>query len=141
MIQRDYILRMIEEAAQAISALIGMRKGGKYEEMLKVLGETYRAYFPFDGELLRNTEEEDFIAYITKTEDVPEEMLGVLADLLREEGEYWFFQGQYDKSSANFRRAVMILKHQNKLEPGLYSMDRVQKLSVLEKLLDRLKSS
>ncbi len=137
MIERDFIMRMIQEAAQAIAALMGMRQGGQYDAMLQALGETYRAYFPFDGELLRNTEEEDFLPLVLQDYGVEEAMLGVLADLLQEEGQYWFYHGAYDKATANFKRGIWLLQYLNQKEKDLYSFERMNKLSRLKDLLDQ----
>lgn len=137
MIQRDYLLRMIEEAAQVVAALIGMRKGGKYDAMLQLLGETYRAYFPFDGELLRNTEEEDVMTLVLEEYGVEEEKLGVLADLLKEEGQYHFDQGQYEQASASFKRGILILNYLNEQHQEVYSFERMNKLDLLRDLLNR----
>ena len=131
-------MRMIQEAADAIAALLGHRQGGKYEAALKLLGETYETYFPFTGELLRQTEEADLIAMILEEYCVDEQLLGTLADLIREEGEYWFEQGQYDKAKAALRRSMILLKYMNEQETEIYSIDRMNKLGLIEDRLEDL---
>ncbi|MEL6589455.1 MAG: hypothetical protein AAFQ68_05215 [Bacteroidota bacterium] len=126
---------MIQEAAEAIAALMGYRQGGKYDAALRLLGETYEAYFPFSGERLRLTEEEDLIQLILEEYSVDEQMLPVLADLMREEGEYWFAQGDYEKAKASLRRALVILNYLNKQDTTLYSFERINKINLIE---DRL---
>lgn len=138
MIQRDFIMRMIQEAAEAIAALMGYRQGGKYEAALKLMGETYEAYFPFSGEQLRQTEEADIVAMILEEYSVDEQLLGTLADLLREEGEYWFEQGQYDKAKAALRRSMILIKYMNEQESEVYSIDRMNKLGLIEDRLEDL---
>lgn len=131
-------MRMIQEAAEAIAALMGHRQGGKYEAALQLMGETYDAYFPFNGELLRNTEEEDLIKLILEEYAVDEQLLGTLADLLREEGEYWYEKGQYDNAKAALRRSMLLLKYMNETETEIYSIDRMNKLGLIEDRLSDL---
>jgi len=44
MLQRDYILRLIEEFGKFLAAITGLKLEGKLEEALKKVDETYRSW-------------------------------------------------------------------------------------------------
>ncbi|MEZ4847969.1 MAG: hypothetical protein R3B93_04970 [Bacteroidia bacterium] len=89
MIQRDYLLKLIEEAAYVLSRLLGLRTGGRYEEAFELINQTLGSFFKFKRELLHNTEPEDLPQILIRDYGLNDDQLSILADLLREEGELW----------------------------------------------------
>jgi hypothetical protein len=86
MVQRDYILRMIEQFAQAIAAIVAHLTGGRLEEAKRDIDATYRSLgvsrsmvLPLDNAslvLLVGAEKADLVI----------KLFAVEAELLRKEG-------------------------------------------------------
>jgi hypothetical protein len=136
MFQRDYLLKLIEEAAFVLSRLVGMRQQSKLEEAQAYLDQIYDAYFPFSHGSILGLEAEDLIRTLQESEDLESDHLSILADLLREEAEMNFAQGKWDAGKQCLRQASAILHHLNADNPAFYSLDRMNKLAGIQKRLD-----
>jgi hypothetical protein len=132
MFQRDYLQRLIEEAGQVIARLAGLRERRAYEAALKLLDEVYDAYFPFSRHQIAHTEPED----LPGTEDLSDDQVTILADLMREEAEIWFDQGQWERGQARLRGALHLLRELDAQQPDLYSFDRAATIAGLRKRID-----
>ena len=137
MLQRDYLLKMIEEAAYVLSKLLGLRTGGRYEEALELINQTLGSFFKFKRELLYGTDPEDLPDLLIRDYGLNDDQLTVLADILREEAELWNAQGEWEKSIESMKRALAIFEFLNKKQADLYSFERVNKISLIK---DKLKN-
>ena len=52
MFERDYLMRAVQQVAQALARVLGLRQQNKQEEADRELDELYRGLVPFDRELL-----------------------------------------------------------------------------------------
>ena len=136
MLQRDYLLKMIEEAAYVLSRLLGLRTGGRYEEAFELINQTLGSFFKFKRELLHNTEPEDLPKILVKDYGLNDDQLSVLADILREEGELWNAKAEWEKAISSMKRALAILEFLNDKQKDLYSFERVGKMKTIR---DKLK--
>ena len=140
MIQRDYLLKLIEEAAYVLSRLLGLRTGGRYEEAFELINQTLGSFFKFKRELLHNTEPEELPQILIRDYGLNDDQLSILADLLREEGELWNAQAEWEKAISSLTRALAILEFLNNKQKDLYSFERVSKMKIIRGKIDELKS-
>ncbi|MCB0842219.1 MAG: hypothetical protein KDE26_03020 [Bacteroidetes bacterium] len=140
MIQRDYLLKLIEEAAYVLSRLLGLRTGGRYEEAFELINQTLGSFFKFKRELLHNTEPEELPQILIRDYGLNDDQLSILADLLREEGELWNAQAEWEKAISSLTRALAILEFLNNKQKDLYSFERVSKMEIIRGKIDELKS-
>ncbi|MCB0835841.1 MAG: hypothetical protein KDD99_04195 [Bacteroidetes bacterium] len=140
MIQRDYLLKLIEEAAYVLSRLLGLRTGGRYEEAFELINQTLGSFFKFKRELLHNTEPEELPQILIRDYGLNDDQLSILADLLREEGELWNAQAEWEKAISSLTRALAILEFLNHKQKDLYSFERVSKMEIIRGKIDELKS-
>ena len=140
MIQRDYLLKLIEEAAYVLSRLLGLRTGGRYEEAFELINQTLGSFFKFKRELLHNTEPEELPQILIRDYGLNDDQLSILADLLREEGELWNAQAEWEKTISSLTRALAILEFLNHKQKDLYSFERVSKMEIIRGKIDELKS-
>jgi hypothetical protein len=90
MIQRDYILRIIEEFGQALAYVIGLRGAGKHQEARIELDQTLGRLIGFDLRAIAEMPLEKLLATVRfslSTRATQEEMAGLLSllsDLVRE---------------------------------------------------------
>jgi hypothetical protein len=136
MLQRDYLLRMIEEASYVLARLMGLRTGGRYEEAFELINQTLRNFFKFKRELLHHTQPEDLPELLVRDYGLNDDQLSILADLLREEAELWNQKGEWEKMIASLKRALAILEFLNHKQQDLYSFDRVNKIDLIQKKIN-----
>jgi len=82
---RDYVMRLIEQIAQAIATIIALRKAGKHKEAIEQIKTTSRRYIREDLSLLLLQEPEKVVDHFkdaTNTLDAERAIL--FADLLYE---------------------------------------------------------
>lgn len=137
MYRRDYLQRLIEEAGQVISRLMGLRTIGQHEDALRLISEVYDSFFPFQHHEIQHTSPEALPDLMIHTYRLSEEQITVLADLMREEAELWFDQGQWESGQQLLRGALQLLRHLDLRQPELYSFERARKIDTLEELIDR----
>ena len=99
--ERDYILRLIRQLAQALARIAGLKKEGKTEEALEVVRETADAIF---GPMLRTLEEIDTRSAASLMGNP--EKLHALAVLSAEEGDILASKGEVQAARFKHRRAL-----------------------------------
>ena len=139
MLQRDYILRMIEEAAQMVARLMGLRKQKRFDEALQQIEDNYRAFFKLDRQTLHLTEDNLLPEMLINEYELPAEMLGILADFLREEGEILYQQAKWEESSRAFHKALYLLEYVNDQNKEVYDFSRIHKMDgIIAKLSEMI---
>lgn len=136
MFRRDYLQRLIEEAGEVISRLVGLRSEQRYQQALQLIDEVYDSFFPFSRHEMSHSSPEVMTSLVTETYRLSEEQITVLADLMREEAELWFDQGQWAKGQQLLQGALRLLKHLDFQQPELYSFERARKIDTLQARLE-----
>src|SRR3954469_16777004 len=103
MAERDYILRMIQQLAQALARVLGLKKAGKLDEALDAVGETADGIF---GPLLRTLDALD--AQSAASLLGSREKITAYAALTAEEGSIHELQGDERRSRERARRALTL---------------------------------
>lgn len=84
MIQRDYILRMIEQFAAIAHRILGFRTSQQHNQALEVIRSAYKAFLSCDKEFIESQSVEDLISLMENGVLRPEQ-LTMIAKLLAEE--------------------------------------------------------
>jgi hypothetical protein len=117
MVQRDYILRQIEQLGSAYGALIRSaeeRKGLQYRVAGEPFDEALRQHFGLDGETVRERSAEELIGTIRlessayEGRDVVADRLALLAALVREQADRDAEQGDADEAAIGRLKALQI---------------------------------
>ena len=108
--RRDYILRLIEQFAQALARIIGLRKSGKLDEAQKLANETADGIF---GSLRLMIDQVDAstAAGLLGTR----EKIAVYAALTAEEAEITALKGDARKARGRRRRALELYLEASRL--------------------------
>ena len=101
MLQRDYLMRMIERAVAALARALGLRQAGELELALEQIGEAYDAVLKFDREMLRTLDTPTLITMLGEPQLT--RMVGRTSAL---EGELREQAGQQRSALQCFRRAL-----------------------------------
>lgn len=124
MIQKDYLLRMIEEAASVIARLMGLTTANKFEEAILLLDNTYDSFFKFEGRLLRFTPPESLLTVLLEQEKLEIEQLEIVASLLRQEAEVWIKMGKQTEAIDRLQKSILVLEHLEQAQAHIYSLER-----------------
>ncbi len=108
MIRRDYLMRLIEQFAEAVSKLLKLKEDKNYEEALSLIGQTYDELLGFDSLFINSFSTDDLISIIS-IDGVPDvNKCIIIATLLKEEGEVYEAQNQEDMSRMRFLKSLDI---------------------------------
>lgn len=117
MVQRDYILRLIEQLGPGAAALLRsaeQRKGLQYREAGRTIDQALRQYFGLDTEAVRGLSAEELVALVRLGHspligsDALVDKLGLLAALLGEQAELDTAQGDPEGGADCALRALQI---------------------------------
>lgn len=108
MIRRDYLVRLIEQFAEALSKLLKLKESKNYEKALSLIGQTYEELLGFDSLFINSFGTEDLISMIS-IDGVPDvNKCIIIATLLKEEGEVYGAQDQKDISRMRYLKSLDI---------------------------------
>jgi hypothetical protein len=135
MIRRDYLMRLIEQFAEALSKLLKLKESENYDKALSLIGQTYKELLGFDSLFINSFGTEDLISIIS-TDEVPDvNKCIIIATLLKEEGEIYEAQNQLDISRMRYLKSLDFFLR-GSLSEGKITLDT--NLYDLEKIVDKL---
>jgi tetratricopeptide (TPR) repeat protein len=105
---QDYIMRMVQQFSGFLVRALRLRKEGKVEEALELLGDAYGKMVGLPASLVYALSEDDLIALLRAQGRLdPERSLG-LAELLREEGHTYDDVERYEESFPRYLKALRL---------------------------------
>lgn len=135
MLQKDYILRVIEQFSKILINIIGLKKKGEYKKASELIAETYRGLLKFDPDYIDHIPDNELLDTLVKDKVLNHDQLNIVADLLIEEGDILFQQKQRNKSRIKYNRSLKILDYLNDEQKSTYSFDRMNKIGSIQKKL------
>ena len=143
MIRRDYLMRLIEQFAEALSRILKLKKGKNYKKALSAIDQTYNELFGFNSLLINSYETEDLISIIS-IDGLPDvNKCLIIATLLKEEGEVYEAQNQLDISRKRYLKSLDIFlrgflsEGEIKMNTSSYDLEKiVEKLGKKNLTLD-----
>jgi len=135
MIRRDYLIRLIEQFAEALSRILKLKESKNYKEALSLIGQTYEELLGFDSLFINSFSTEDLISIIA-IDGVPDvNKCIIIATLLKEEGNVYEAQNQADISYQRYLKSLDIFLR-GLLSEGEIMLDYHS--YELEKIVDKL---
>ncbi|MCH8317575.1 MAG: hypothetical protein IIA88_03625 [Bacteroidetes bacterium] len=135
MVQKDYLLRLIEQFSKTLINIIGLKKKGEYKKASELIAETYRGLLKFDPGYLEHIPDNELLDTLVKDKALNHDQLEIVADLLIEEGDILFQQKQRNKSRTKYSQALKVLDHLNEEQKSTFSFDRMNKIGSIQKKL------
>ncbi len=129
-------MRMIEEAAQVLAQLMGLREGGEYIRGLEVMDDTFTGLLNTDWAYLHQLPAADFVQALLNDREWESPQLEVLADLLRARGIFQYDMGEAVGAKDCLLKSLAVYQYLNALEPDLFSIERMHHLSTIKELLE-----
>jgi tetratricopeptide (TPR) repeat protein len=106
MYQRDYLMRQIEQAAQALARILQAAKGGHRDQALGMFEEAYRPLVGMSGRVVATLDEEQLLTLMTSGTAPDARRIGVAVELLITEADLQAEGGDHKQAAANYRRAL-----------------------------------
>jgi len=132
MYQKDYILRLIEMAAKALAAILGLVKGGDIHAAAESLDNLYFDILKEDAAFFRGIPEEKLTEKLLKEHNYTNGHLEILAELFNAEAELCLARN--DKSGVlEYSRKSLRLFEFIDSEYKTYSQERLDKIQSLRK--------
>ena len=130
MIQKDYILRMIEMLGDLIAAIFGLIRKGDYVRAGENLSHIYYDMLKQDAAYFRTLPEDELTDKLLQEHNYTNGHLEILAELFNAEAELAIAKGDTDASLTYTRKALILFEYIDKAY-RTYSQDRVDKMNTL----------
>ncbi|HEY2958234.1 MAG TPA: DUF6483 family protein [Actinomycetota bacterium] len=104
--QRDYLMRQIEQAAQALARILVAARGGNRDEALALFDEAYRPLVGVSGRVVASLDEEQLLTLLTSGSAPDPRRVGVAIELLVTEADLLAEKGEVGPAAAHYRRAL-----------------------------------
>ena len=124
MYQKDYILRLIEEAAAFFAKLLSRKNNGNEKEMLEIIDYSYQHIFGID----KNNSTQEIIAVLQNNNRNSFSFVELLSDFICEEADTTNNLSLYQKS-------YELLLYVDENDSETFSLARKNKLEKLSKIL------
>lgn len=109
MIQRDYIMTMIEQLGRLLGQLLMMKKAQKLEEAVETIDKAGHLFFGIDIGKLPTLTDAEFIDSLKSADSVDPVRCAIVALLLNEQAEIFDAQGKHEESYPRYMKALIAL--------------------------------
>jgi len=134
MLQKDYILRMIEMLGDLLRALFGLIEKGELGTASDNLERIYYDMLKQDAAFFRNIPAEDLAKKLLQEHNYTGGHLEILAELFRAEAELSYAKGKQDDCIEFSRKSLMLFEFTER-ETKTFSPERFGKMEELRKRL------
>jgi hypothetical protein len=134
MYQKDYILRLIEMAAKALAALLGLIKGGKLDEASEELDNLYFNFLKEDAAFFREIPMEKLTGKLLEEHNYTNGHLEILAELFNAEAELCIARDDKTAAKEYFRKSLILMEFTDKAN-RVYSQERINRMEKIRKRL------
>ena len=123
MVQTDYIMRIIEQFAAFLWAIVFNKKAQNYDIALEKINEAYNELLHLDGNLVKNSEVNEIIQNNTFRNILDKDNIEIIANLLYEEADIVEqINGKNDSSNDCYEKSVILFCK-------LFEKDNIKKYS------------
>lgn len=109
MINRDYILRMIEQLSRFLAKVMLMKDAKEYREAVGEIKKAGKMFLGLNPEAMEALSHHDLIRLWSVGNDLDAEKCALAAQIFRAEGEIYEHQGDTEKAFANYQKSLGFL--------------------------------
>jgi len=135
MIRKDYILKMVEEFAKFLAAIMGLKDEGKYEEALKKIDSVYTGLLQIEPVSIKSVGAEEVLDYLKTEKKFDNQTLKMIAELLYEEGMIYAEMGDPVSTRNVLEKAKVLIDYLSENDQT-FSFDWYEKLASIERILE-----
>lgn len=107
MFSEDYIVRLIRMATSVLARVLGLKQAGQYQEASALIDQMLEQLTGLKIGLIKNMDEQSFIALFGNHAYPETDRLWVVADLYKAQGELFEEQKEFDERNACYLRALV----------------------------------
>lgn len=134
MLQKDYILRMIEMLGDLLRAIFGLIKKGDLDTASDNLEKIYYDMLKQDAAFFRKIPAEELTTKLLGEHNYTGGHLEILAELFRTEAELEYAKGRKEECLEFSRKSLLLFEFTDR-ETKTFSPDRFRKMEELRKRL------
>jgi hypothetical protein len=134
MIQKDYILRMIEMLGAMIAAILGQARKGDYAKASENLSQIYYDMLKQDAAYFRTLPEDELTDNLLQKHNYTNGHLEILAELFNAEAEIALVKGATGSSLSYSKKALVLFEYIDKAY-STFSQERTEKMTNLRERL------
>jgi tetratricopeptide (TPR) repeat protein len=108
MMQKDYILRMIQQLSRVLIQILHLREIKDYEGALTYIDDVFKQAMGFSSDLITSVPDETLLAMLTSFDVLDIEKCFLVANLLKAEGDIYVDQGDFDTSYYRYSRSLYL---------------------------------
>jgi tetratricopeptide (TPR) repeat protein len=126
MMQKDYILRLIQQFSQVLMRILHLRDSKDYEGALTYIDDVFRQALGLSSDLINSVPDETLLAMLTSIDILDIEKCLLVAHLLKAEGDIYVDQGDFDTSYYRYLKSlylfltILLLSDSAITDPDLY---------------------
>src|SRR6266700_387367 len=108
MMQKDYILRMIQQLSRVLIQILHLREIKDYEGALTYIDDVFKQALGFSSDLITSVPDETLLAMFTSFDVLDIEKCFLVANLLKAEGDIYVDQDNFDTSYYRYSRSLYL---------------------------------
>jgi tetratricopeptide (TPR) repeat protein len=108
MMQKDYILRMIQQLSRVLIHVLHLREVKDYDGALTYIDDVFKQALGFSSDLINSVPDETLLAMLTSFDVLDIEKCFLVANLLKAEGDIYVDQGDFDTSYYRYLRSLYL---------------------------------
>jgi hypothetical protein len=140
MLQKDFIMRMIEMIAEVIARIIGLVKEGDPDQASRLLENAYRDFLKKDAAYFRGISKEELTHKLLEEHNYSHGHLEILAELFLAEGELNFAKGDISNSLEYYEKSFLLLEFTTK-DSKSFSFSKESKMTRLKEKIESIKKA
>jgi hypothetical protein len=126
MYSRDYILKLVQQLAQVLARVTGLKEKGEPDKAAAVINEAYKELLGLDRSYVAGLETSTMIPALKDQHHLTNEQLEVLAKLLYEDASIVAAE-----KTGLYKKSLTLLEYLNK-EQKLYSFERESLINTIK---------
>ena len=134
MLQRDYIMRMVEEFGKFLAAIVGLKREGKFGKALNKIDDVYEEMIDLEPKVLKSIDVDELLDFLQNEKHFNNQYLKMIAELLFEEGQIYHESGD-PISARNVLEKAKILINYLMESDATFSFDWYEKLNLIDQVI------
>ncbi len=134
MIQRDYIMRMVEEFGKFLTAIVGLKREGNFGDALNKIDDVYKGMIDLEPKVLKSIDVDELLDFLQNEKQFDNLYLKMIAELLFEEGQIYHESGDPISARNVLEKAKVLINYLMESDTT-FSFDWYEKLSLIDQII------
>lgn len=131
MLQRDYILRMIEMIGELIAGVLGLIRKGDFQKASLKLENAYSEFLKEDAAFFQNIPSEKLTQTLLEEHNYSHGHLEILSELFYAQAELFSAEGKDEEARKYYEKSLMLLEFVMK-EGKVFSIEKEARINHLK---------